>query len=449
MSFRAQIRFGTGLAPAHPPASRDEMLDRLAGADQIAAAFPQEGYTPRAERALEFAAARRDRRQGNAQAALSRRLGRQMREDEFRQMALTLARGVASPDGLRERLTWFWADHFTTVRRRVAMRGAITGYVEDAIRPHVAGRFGDLLASAVLHPAMVLYLDQDRSVGPNSHVGLRTGRSLNENLAREVLELHTLGVDAGYSQRDVREMAELLTGIGIRQGRELIFRPGHAEPGAETVFGATYGGARPADLSEIRAALHDLALRPETARHICGKLADYFNSDTPDPGLIDTMAAAWDDTGGAFLPVLHAMLSHRAAWSDAPGRVKRPFHFITSALRALGSPPDQIANASREMINRRLHLPLIAMGQRWQGAAGPDGYFDDDREWIRPQTLAARIGWAMLTASEMPRLPDPRDFVVTALGDTASPDLRRAAARAETRAEGVGIVLAAPEFQRS
>ncbi|MGR3638271.1 DUF1800 family protein, partial [Alterinioella nitratireducens] len=207
--------------------------------------------------------------------------------------------------------------------------------------------------------------------------------------------------------------------------------------------------ARSADLSEIRAALHDLALRPETARHICGKLADYFISDTPDPGLIDTMAAAWDDTGGAFLPVLHAMLSHRAAWSDAPGRVKRPFHFITSALRALGSPPDQIANASREMINRRLHLPLIAMGQRWQGAAGPDGYFDDDREWIRPQTLAARIGWAMLTASEMPRLPDPRDFVVTALGDTASPDLRRAAARAETRAEGVGIVLAAPEFQRS
>lgn len=445
----AAIRFGTGLGP-NGAAAADELVTLLRGPDRMAAAYPQDSFEDRAEAAMRYQAIRRARRDSDEALALFRQFDADMRADQTQQLALTLARGVAARDGLRERLTWFWADHFTTTGNRAAMRGSITAYVEEAIRPHVAGRFGDMLEAAILHPVMVLYLDQEQSVGPNSRAGRSQDRDLNENLARELLELHTLGVDGGYTQRDVREMAELLTGIGIAQGRNLTFRPVNAEPGPETVLGTSYGGARPAHLDEVRAALHDLALRPETARHLSTKLADYFLSDAPDPGLIDSMAAVYEQTGGDLAQVMQAMLSHPAAWAMRPGRVKRPLHFIASALRALGVEADEIVRAPRQIIHDRVHLPMIAMGQRWQGAAGPDGYFDDDPEWIRPQTLAARIGWAMMAASEMTRrLADPRAFVGAALGDLAREDLHRAAARAETRAEGVGIVLASPDFLRS
>lgn len=449
-STLAQIRFGTGLAPGLPGADPGALLETLMGPDHIAQVFRQENTAERTTAALRYHNLRQARRESDAALAAFEAEEQQMRADMARQLATSVVRGIATHDGLRERLTWFWADHFTTVGRRQVMRGSITAYVEDAIRPHVAGRFGDMLEAAILHPVMILYLDQDRSVGPNSRQGLRRGRSLNENLARELLELHTLGVGAGYTQTDVREMAELLTGVGIAQGHELVFRPGNAEPGAETVFGVSYGGANRADLSEIRAALQDLALRPETAWHLSGKLADYFLSDTPDAALVDAMAATYLQSGGDLLQVMQTMLADPYAWAERPGRVKRPFHFIVSALRALGANPDRILDAPFRLVNRELSLPMLAMGQRWQGAAGPDGFFDDDQEWIRPQAMAARIGWSMTAPQRWHRrLPDPREFVQISLGDAASDNVQWAAARAETRAEGIGIILASPDFIRS
>ena len=200
----------------------------------------------------------------------------------------------------------------------------------------------------------------------------------------------------------------------------------------------------------MRAALQDLALRPETARHLSRKLADYFLSDAPDPGVLEAMTATYLQSGGDLAAVMQAMLAQGAAWAPGPGRVKRPFHFVVSALRALGVVPDRIAQASRPDINQWAYLPMVAMGQRWQAAAGPDGFFDDDPEWIHPQALAARVGWAMAVPSRLRRrLPDPRGFVSACLGDMAGETLQWAAARAETRAEGVGIILASPEFMRS
>lgn len=451
-STLAAIRFGTGLRPGMAAVAPEELLAGLTASDSLQARFPQDSYATRVAFGQEVTRLNRARRESDAanEAFLAAR--RQLRADILRQLAITLARGTAAEAGaaLRERLVWFWADHFTTVGGRSFMRGAIAAYVEDAIRPHVAGRFGDMLEAAILHPVMVLYLDQERSYGPNSVTGLRRGASLNENLARELLELHTLGVNGGYTQTDVRQMAELLTGLGVERGGGLAFRPGNAEPGAEQILGQNFGGAPVAELSEIRTALRALALRPETARHISGKLADHFLSDTPDRGLIDALAATWMDSGGDLARVMGTMLAQPAAWADVPGRVKRPLHYIVSGLRALGVAPDRIAEAPTNAVNRIAALPMSAMGQTWQGASGPDGYFDDDREWIRPQSLAARIGWAMVAPAELrPRLPDPRAFVQAALSDAAPPDLVRAASRAETRAEGIGIVLASPEFQRS
>jgi len=446
----AQIRFGTGLRPGRRLPAPETLMERLTGPDRVARTYPLEDFAARAVAAQTYLSELRASRglaDGAERQAAARAL---MRNAKSRQLAISLARGVASEDGLRERLTWFWADHFTTAGQRAVMQGSITAYVEEAIRPHVAGRFGDMLEAAILHPVMILYLDQERSIGPNSRNGLGSGRGLNENLARELLELHTLGVNSGYAQRDVRQMAELLTGVGLERGREMVFRPGNAEPGPEEVFGTPYGGDDPASLTEVRAALQDLALRPETARHLSTKLADYFLSDASDPGVVEAMTATYLQSGGNLAAVMQAMLAQGAAWVADPGRVKRPFHFVVSALRALGVVPDRIAQASRRDINQWAYLPMVAMGQRWQGAAGPDGYFDDDPEWIHPQALAARVGWAMAVPSRLRRrLPDPREFVSACLGDMAGETLQWAAARAETRAEGVGIILASPEFMRS
>lgn len=448
----AAIRFGTGLRPGQNAPDPGALLTGLGGADTLQQRYPQDSYATRIALGRELTRLNRSRRDSDEADAAFLEARRQLSRDVLRQLAITLARGVAAEGGaaLRERLVWFWADHFTTVGGRSYMRGSIAAYVDDTIRPHVAGRFSDMLEAAILHPIMVLYLDQERSYGPNSITGQRRGASLNENLARELLELHTLGVGSGYTQDDVRQMAELLTGIGVTGEGELAFRPNNAEPGPEVILGHSFGGAPVADLSEIRAALRALSLRPETARHISGKLADYFLSDTPDPDVVADMAAVWMDTGGDLAQVIGAMLAQPSAWAPGPGRVKRPLHFIASGLRALDIPADRIASASANAVNRIASLPMAAMGQAWQQAAGPDGYFDDDREWIRPQSLAARIGWAMVAPAELrPRLPDPRVFVQGALSDAAPPDLIRAAARAETRAEGIGLVLASPEFQRS
>jgi len=446
----AQIRFGTGLRPGRPLPDPDALIERLIGPDRVAQSYPLEDFATRAVAAQTYLSELRAARgadDGVERQAAARRI---MREAKSRQLAISLARGVAAEDGLRERLTWFWADHFTTAGQRAVMRGSISAFIEEAIRPHVAGRFGDMLEAAILHPVMILYLDQDRSIGPSSRNGLTSGRGLNENLARELLELHTLGVGSGYTQRDVRQMAELLTGIGLRRGRGMVFRPGNAEPGAEEVLGVSYGGADAASLADIRAVLQDLALRPETARHLSTKLADYFLSDSPDQGLVEAMTATYLQSEGDLAAVMQAMLAHGSAWSAGPGRVKRPFHFVVSALRALGTVPDRIAAAPHRQINQWANLPMVAMGQRWQGAAGPDGYFDDDPEWIHPQALAARVGWAMAVPSLLRRrLPDPREFVWACLGDRAGETLQWAAARAETRAQGVGIILVSPEFMRS
>ena len=219
-------------------------------------------------------------------------MNRGFRADLLRGLGLTMLRWSETQSGFRERLALFWTDHFTTVGKSEPQRSAVSIYVDAAIRPHLSGRFGDLLVAAVTHPMMLTYLDQRVSVGPQSAFARRKGtsRGLNENLAREVLELHTLGVDGPYTQADVRQLAELFTGLTIDRSGAMAFRPGWAEPGEELVLGRRYGG-NPARLEAVEQALHDLAVHPATADHVARKLAVHFVSDAPDPGLVAHMAA--------------------------------------------------------------------------------------------------------------------------------------------------------------
>lgn len=450
----ADIRFGCGRSPRiAPPQGVAAMLDGLHGPDPMADRFPIQRFDGFLVRVAESYALGKTRRQNEGTAAgvaaeeALRQLNLDARADQRAWLVAHVARRINSATPLRERLESFWADHFTVLGKAGPLRVATSPYIESAIRPNIAGRFEDLLIAAVTHPLMLNYLDQNLVAGPNSAQAVRQGKrgTLNENLARELLELHTLGVGGPYAQGDVREMAELLTGLAFTPEKGTVFHRPLAEPGAETVLGRSYGGEGPAELADIHAALRDLARHPVTARHIAGKLAVHFVSDRPDPALVRAVEAAWNATGGDLVAVYEALLSHPAAWDPAPGNVKTPFDFVASACRALDVPEA----ALRQGIGQRLVEPMRLMGQFWQLPSGPDGLPEEDAAWITPQGLAARVQWAFLVPQFLMRaLPDPRDFVEMALGGRALGEVRFAAAAAETRADGIGVVLASPAFQR-
>lgn len=442
------VRFGTGLSPTIPaPEGPDEVLARLTGPDAAARAVPQPGWEPKVAEVLELVRLRkaaRDDAGEEAQEAV-RTATRASAEGFHRDLGRTLERAATTADGFRERLWWFWADHFAVADGSGLLRRTTVGYHEDALRPRMAGPFGDLLVAATTHPAMLTYLDQSRSVGPNSKVG-RRGGGLNENLAREVLELHSLGVRGGYDQTDVRSLAELLTGLSVDRTGLTVFRENRAEPGAEVILGQSYGGD-PARRSDIEAALQDIAVHPDTARHLSGKLARHFVADDPPGDLIDAMVAAWRRTDGHLREVYRAMLEHPAARDPELRKVRRPLDLLAAGMRALGLGAG-LGEAGIRRIRMAATAPLARMGQDWQRPPGPQGWPEAAEAWITPQGLAARIEWAMATARDLTDPPDPRAFVEGALGPLARDATRFAAGAAETRADGVALVLAGPEFQR-
>lgn len=453
----ADIRFGCGLSPQIPPArGAGAMIATLSGPDMAADRFAIEPYPTFQKRVLalqqlaNIKRANRGTPRAVDAAAGQKTLLKQVRADQIDWYFQHLMRRTWTTQPFRERLCAFWADHFTATGKGGVLRAGASPYVDTALRPHISGRFEDLLIAAIAHPLMVHYLDQQYSVGPGSAVALKAKRprGLNENLAREVLELHTLGVDGPYTQGDVRELAKLFTGMTHHHRTGLRFRADFAEPGAETVLGQTYGGGA-ASLDDIRAVLRDLARHPATARHIAGKLAVHFVSDTPDPQLITALERRFLDTGGDLMAVYDALLTHPAAWQTDHPNVKRPVDFIGSALRALAVPPEALDAIKRGRLRVALMEPLALMGHVWERPDGPDGPSEVDSAWITPQGLAARLQWAVAVPTMLrPDLPDPREFVVTALGGRASKAVRFAAEAAESRADGVGIILASPSFQR-
>lgn len=449
----AEVRFGTGLSSYHaPPAGIAGMLASMRGPDRIAAAIPIQRFAEAEPRVSDLRQLRRERNAmtGAAGAAAQERLEvaqRAARAAEERQLAATIARGVATTDGLRERLALFWADHFAVAARTSFARHMVEPYVEEAIRPHLTGPFEVMLIAAATHPMMLEYLDQSQSVGPSSAFGLRSGRGLNENLARELLELHTVGPGGPYDQRDVHELAELLTGLLGNQEDVAEYRPAWAEPGSETVLGRTYPAA--ARLESVHEVLRALARHRATAAHLSRKLAVHFVADDPDPALVGDLAAVWRDTGGDLAVVTEALLTHAAAWRPERRKVRRPVEFVIAGLRALGVPAAALTALDRRGVVGHIRRPLAMMGQSWTRPDGPDGFPEAAEAWVTAQGLAGRIDWAMRSPGALLSgdLPDPREFAVTALGKALSSDVAFAASAAESRAEGVGLVLASAAFQ--
>lgn len=445
----AAIRFGAGLGGGHGSA-----LDGAALLDSLRPELssPDHDVTSwdtRRARALERRMINRALRDGQ-DPALSARLqeiNRKDRDESFSELRAMMARLAYAPTGFAERLLRFWANHFAAQRRGGVLRAGRPALIEEAIRPNITGSFQSLLRAAVLHPVMLVYLDQTTSVGPFSRVGRRRGRGLNENMAREVLELHTLGSAGGYTQSDVTEFARLLTGLSVSLEEGFTFEPRIAEPGLIEIFGKRYGG-RPMTLEHITEFLDDLALRPETAQHLASKMARHFISDTPDPQLVAHMAASYLHGSGNLMALYRAMLEHPAAWDAPLSKTRAPFEMMAASIRALDFPREMFSEMSTRETRVFFARPLEAMGEPFEQVPSPAGYGEDAAYWVTPQGLAARIDWAMALAQRVALVPDPRDFVDIAMADAASDTLRRAASGAETRVQGVGLILSAPEFNR-
>ena len=442
-------RFGYGFHPDQALASdADGLLAELGGANS---ASPVIGGAPLAARAAlysQFLEARKARRKDISLTPVMQGFQQQINRQFTADVAARINAPILSDRGFFERLSWFWADHFTTASRNLITKSFTPRLEADAIRPRITGSFRDMLRAVVMHPAMIVYLGQHRSIGPASRAGKRTGRGLNENLAREIIELHTLGVGGPYGQGDVRQFAELLTGLTVnRRTGAMQFRPQQAEPGAETVLGAVYGGERP-DLSAIHDALDDLATHPRTARHIARKLAVHFVSDEPGEGLITHIESAFNRTDGRLMAVYQALLEHPESWAPEARKVKQPFDFLVSSIRAAGVQGDMTKPHLRPKGRLSVARALRDLNQPMMQAPGPDGWPEEAGRWITAQGVTARLQWAARLGRALEARMDPRGYLEVALDDRASREVVFAATNAAEKWEGIALILASPEFNR-
>jgi uncharacterized protein (DUF1800 family) len=341
--------------------------------------------------------------------------------------------------GFAERLTWFWSNHFCVSVAKNGVRPLAGAYEREAIRPHVLGRFADMLLAVETHPAMLIYLDNARSIGPNSQAGLDRGKGLNENLAREILELHTLGVRTVYTQDDVTRFAKVITGWTVTPQRqehagEFMYNPLMHEPGAQTLVGRPY----PDDgFDQGRTVLDMLARHPATARHIAAKLVRHFISDQPVPALTDRLAERFIATDGDLKEVAKTLVAAPESWSATDRKLKRPGEWIVAALRATGVTSPDIAPILQAQ--NLLGEPL------WRPAA-PKGFPDEDAAWL--DGLAQRLDVANQLARQAAGSTDPEQAVEAALGPLATDETRTAIRRAESRPQALTLLFMAPEFQR-
>ena len=343
---------------------------------------------------------------------------------------------VACTTPFRERLVWFWANHFSVSRRPDVLGGIINAYVREAIRPNVLGRFEDMLLAVMRHPAMLSYLNNVGSVGPLSPAGQRNKRGLNENLARECLELHTVTPASGYTQADVTEFARVLTGWTIDYASEspgFMFRPRAHEPGGKTVMGHTW----PMGEEGGKALLHWLGTHPATYRSLATKLVRHFAADTPADGDIHRIVGVLQQTGGDLKAAALAVTRLEAAWKPL-GKLRSPFDFVVAATRALDLPPER---------RGKLDDAMTTLGQGPHNAPLPNGWPDTAAEWAGPEAMMRRVDWAFNIAARTEGI-DPVRVARDALGPLLPADTHEAIARAGSHREAMTLLLAAPEFQR-
>ena len=385
-----------------------------------------------------------------------------------------LTTAALSTQPFNERLALFWANHFTVSMAKGSARGLVGAFEREAIRPHIASTFESLLKAVVHHAGMLRYLDNDNSAGPDSAVVRRQARrpraegepgprltGLNENLAREVLELHTLGVGGGgaadggrsgsfpspspYTQADVTEFARVLTGwrVPLREGAEappgtdpVRFDAAWHQPGPKAVLGRPYAEGQAA-LDQV---LHDLALHPATATFIATKLARHFVADDPPPALVARLADSFRRTGGDLPALYRTLVLAPEAWLPQPAKLKTPEEFVLSSVRVL--------KLGEQAFARQPDGAIGQLGQRVQAAPSPAGWPDRAEEWLGPDAVWKRVEWATRVADRAGRQIDARALAADSLGPLLHDNTARQIERAADGPQALALLLMSPEFQR-
>lgn len=343
---------------------------------------------------------------------------------------------LATEAPFRERLVWFWANHFTISYRQGGVGVISQAYVREAIRPHVTGRFVDMLRAVMHHPAMLMYLQNTGSIGPNSRGGRRLQRGLNENLARESLELHTVTPASGYTQADVTAYSAVLTGWSVDMNATppgFKFRPAAHEPGSKTVMGHVW----PQGQAGGEHLLTWLGTHPATMHNLAEKLVRHFVADAPPPEAVARVEAVLRDTGGDLRSAAMAVLALPQAWTPLT-KLRTPMDYVVAVLRCFDLPSDAKLNPAGWM--RQL-------GQPFMGAELPNGWPDIAAGWAAPAMIMRRIDWAAAIAGRA-RARDPSALAEAALGTLLPAETVQRIARAGSRYEAIAMLIASPQFQR-
>ena len=451
-AFIAATRFGLGARKgdfarlsADPRGWLDQQLSPQYVVSPGLAQFPSTMATVLQTRQdMQMKRAEKEAAAQNPEAAKEKKkeLEKGLRDDYVVQIAARTRAIADSQAPFFERLVQFWSNHFTvstTKRQDLALVGA---FERDAIRPNILGNFHELLRASTRHPAMQIYLDNFRSIGPDSLAGRRRDKGLNENLAREIMELHTLGVGGGYTQHDVTEFAKILTGWTIDadqrgDGSGFFFAPALHEPGPKTLLGQNYDEN---GVNEGEEALNVFAHHPATAKFIATKLARHFISDDPPPSAVATLETAFKKFNGELLPLYRTLIVMNETWQNPLAKVKTPNDLIISILRATGVSEDTddvtIVGAYR-MLNQ---MPF--------SASSPAGWSDKGADWIGAEALLQRIDLARFAARGVHTRFDPGGLLEDTIGPVASAETKFAVTRAGSAQEGITLLFASPEFQR-
>ncbi|MDA9501656.1 DUF1800 domain-containing protein [Bradyrhizobium sp. CCBAU 11357] len=363
----------------------------------------------------------------------------------FRAEALArLQRATLVECGFTERLVAFWSNHFCISASKGELARIWAGAFErEAIRPHVLGRFADMLRAVEQHPAMLFFLDNQQSLGPDSRAGQNRKRGLNENLAREIMELHTLGVGAGYTQGDVTSLARIITGwtFAGRQGQlgvpgSFVFNVNAHQPGPQVLLGKTYDQA---GLAQGEAALADLARHPSTARFIATKFVRHFVADDPPPALVARLRDVFVKTDGDLKALATALVDSDEAWKAPLTKMRSPYDFLVASGRLLARVPEDPG----AYLNN-----LNLLGQPLWSPPGPNGFPDTNAAWAAPEGIKLRLDIAAQIGARLGNNIDPLDLLEFAAADAASAETRRTIERAESRQQALALLLMSPEMQR-
>ena len=341
-----------------------------------------------------------------------------------------------TPVPFRERLVWFWANHFTvSLRFGGEIMALIPSYIREAIRPHVTGRFGDMLSAVMHHPAMLTYLDNIVSAGPDSLIGRKLNRGINENLARESLELHTVTPAAGYTQNDVTEYAKIMTGwtSEVREFSGFTFRADGHQPGPKTVMGRTF----PAGLEGGEQMLAFLAAHPMTHRNIATKFVRHFVADDPPAGAVRRIETVLHDTSGDLRAASLATAALPDAWKSLT-KIRSPAEYVFAVLRGLGAtafPATELGSA------------LDVLGEPRFLAPFPNGYPDIAAAWTSGEALMRRVDWVFRQMPYYTAL-SAEDLAKELLGGLLSSETLNQIQHAASARDALTLLLTSPEFIR-